>query len=158
MEAKIDYENDSETIYAVNEIRVENPFHTLICDVFINDEYLETFRGNGLLACSALGSSAYNKSLGGALLPHAFDLLELTEIVSIQNNAFNSVGSPIILDNGTHVTLKGAFRKAVVGFDYSTSENESPTCLDIFLSDKKVSIIRPRSYSYINSLRKSFIK
>lgn len=159
LETKIDYENKSETIYGVNEIRIENPFHTLICDVSVNGEYLETFRGNGLLACSSLGSSAYNKSLGGALLPHEMDLLELTEIVSIQNNAFNSVGSSLIFDADTHVTLKGQFTKnAVVGFDFSTSKNESPVALDIFLSDKKVSIIRRKSYSYINSIRKSFIK
>ena len=159
LETKIDYEKKSETIYGVNEIRIENPFHTLICDVSINGEYLETFRGNGLLACSSLGSSAYNKSLGGALLPHDLDLLELTEIVSIQNNAFNSVGSPLILDAETHVLLKGQFtQNAVVGFDYSTSKNESPVALDIFLSKKKVNIIRRKTYSYVNSIRKSFIK
>ena len=159
LETKIDYEKKSETIYGVNEIRIENPFHTLICDVSINGEYLETFRGNGLLACSSLGSSAYNKSLGGALLPHDMDLLELTEIVSIQNNAFNSVGSPLILDADTHVLLKGQFtQNAVVGFDFSTSKNESPIALDIFLSKKKVNIIRRKTYSYVNSIRKSFIK
>lgn len=159
LETKIDYEKKSETIYGVNEIRIENPFHTLICDVYINNEYLETYRGNGLLACSSLGSSAYNKSLGGALLPHDLDLLELTEIVSIQNNAFNSVGSPLILDSETHVLLKGQFtQNAVVGFDHSTSKNESPVALDIFLSKKKVNIIRRKSYSYVNSIRKSFIK
>ena len=159
LETKIDYEKKSETIYGVNEIRIENPFHTLICDVSINGEYLETFRGNGLLACSSLGSSAYNKSLGGALLPHDMDLLELTEIVSIQNNAFNSVGSPLILDADTHVLLKGQFtQNAVVGFDFSTSKNESPVALDIFLSKKKVNIIRRKTYSYVNSIRKSFIK
>ncbi len=158
LESKIDYENYSETVYAVNEIRIENPFHTLICDVFINDQYLETFRGNGLLACSSLGSTAYNKSLGGALLPHKKDLLELTEIVSIQNNAFNSLGSSLILDVGDHITLKSDFKKAVVGFDFSTSTHESPTCLDIYLSHKKVSIIRPKKYSYVETVRKSFIK
>ncbi len=159
LETKIDYEKKSETIYGVNEIRIENPFHTLICDVFVNGEYLETFRGNGLLACSSLGSSAYNKSLGGALLPHKMDLLELTEIVSIQNNAFNSVGSSLIFDADTHVLLKGQFtQNAVVGFDFSTSKNESPVALEIFLSNKKVKIIRRKTYSYINSIRKSFIK
>ena len=124
LETKIEYENKSETIYGVNEVRVENPFHTLICEVYVDGEYLETFRGNGLLACNSLGSSAYNKSLGGALMPHDLDLLQLTEVVSIQNNAFNSLGSSLIFDHSTHVTLKGQFTKnAVVGFDFSTSNN-----------------------------------
>ena len=159
LKGEVKYQNNAQVIYALNEIRIENPFHTLISDVFINDEKLEAFRGNGLMVCSSLGSSAYNKSLGGALMPHDLDLLQLTEVVSIQNNAFNSLGSSLIFDDKTHVTLKGQFTKnAVVGFDYSTSKNESPTSLDIFLSDKKVSIIRRKSYSYINSIRKSFIK
>lgn len=159
LETKIDYEDKSETIYGINEIRVENPFHTLICEVLINGEYLETYRGNGLLVSSCLGSSGYNKSLGGSLLPHNLEMLELTEVVSIQNNAYNSLGSSLILDMNSHITLKGQFTKnAVVGYDFSTSKNESPTCLDIFLSKKKVKIIRRKSYSYINSIRKSFIK
>lgn len=158
LESKIDYAFQNETIYGVNEIRIENPFHTLICDVYINDKYFETFRGNGLLACTSLGSSAYNKSLGGALLPHNKDLLELTEIVSIHNNAFNSLNSPLVLNEDDHVTLKGEFHKAVVGFDFSTSEHESPISLDIFLSNKRVKIIRPSDYSYIQSIKKSFIK
>lgn len=158
LEAQIEYENESELIYAVNEVRVENPFHTLICDVYVNDQYLETFRGNGLLMCSSLGSTAYNKSLGGALLPHKKDLLQLTEIVSIHNNAFNSLGSSLILDVGDHVTLKGEFQNSVVGFDFATSEHESPKVLDIKLSHKRVSIIRPKTYSYVQTIRKSFIK
>ena len=42
--ALIEARIDDLTIYAVNEIRIENPFHTLISDVYVNDEILETFR------------------------------------------------------------------------------------------------------------------
>ena len=84
------YEKSEKTIYAVNEIRIENPFHTLICDVAINDNKLETYRGNGLLVSSALGSSAYNKSLGGALMDHELETLELTEIAGLGNNLYRN--------------------------------------------------------------------
>ena len=36
-------------VYAVNEIRIENPFHTLVSDINVNGELLENFRGNGLV-------------------------------------------------------------------------------------------------------------
>ena len=56
------FEKETIDIYSLNEIRLENPFHTLISDVYINNELLEKFRGNGLIVSTSAGSSAYNKS------------------------------------------------------------------------------------------------
>ena len=78
--------NNDKTIYAINEVRLENPFHTLICNIYINNENMEAFRGNGLVVSSELGSSAYNKSLGGALVDHQLNILQLAEIAPISSN------------------------------------------------------------------------
>ena len=63
MEAKA----DGETVCAINEIRIENPYRTQNFDVLLNDIPLEFFRGTGLCVCTQLGSTAYNRSLGGAI-------------------------------------------------------------------------------------------
>ena len=153
----IKYENDDEIIYAVNEIRIENPFHTLISNVFVNDEELETFRGNGLVVASSLGSSAYNKSLGGALLDNDIEALELTEIAAISNNTYRSLGSSLVLSNEKTVTFAGEFKGAVVGYDYLNMEQKELVRITISQSEKVINIIRPKNHSYIERIRKSFI-
>ena len=152
------YEKQEETIFAVNEIRVENPFHTLICDVAINDEALETYRGNGLLVSSSLGSSAYNKSLGGALLDNDLEALELTEIAGLGNNLYRSLGSSIILKGDKQIIITGQLSDAVIGFDFSNIRKEDKLLkLAISYSNKKFRVIHSPNYSYIDKIRKSFI-
>ena len=149
---------NSKTIYAINEIRFENPFHTLVCDVKLNGEELETFHGNGLLVCNELGSSAYNKSIGGSVIAHDLDLIQLTEISTIQNNSFRSLGSPIILKPDTVISFSGNFYNVIVGYDHLTCNPNGANEFLVTGSNKKVHLVYDSEYSSINNLRRSFIK
>ena len=158
LEGRVISNEKSGVIYAINEIRVESASRTLICDVLINNKPLETFHGNGLLVASALGSSAYNKSLNGSVVQPTIDCLQLTEIAAIQNNINRSFGSSLVLDKNVEITLKGEFRKSVIGFDYQTASDITLKELSVYLSDKKVTILHPKNYDYIKKLKRSFIQ
>ena len=149
--------NKEETIFAVNEIRIENPFHTLISEVYINDEKLETFRGSGLLVSSTLGSSAYNKSLGGALMDNDINALQLTEIAPISNNVYRSLGSSFVLSNKKTITFSGDFKHVVVGYDYLNLEEKELVSIKISQADKVVRVLHNENHSDIQRIRKSFI-
>jgi NAD+ kinase len=152
------YEDEIKKFYAVNEIRLENPFRTLTCEVFINDESLEIFRGNGLVVSSALGSSAYNKSLGGALVEARFDTIQLTEIAPIENNVYRSIGSSLIIKDDSEIVFKGKFIEEVIGYDSHYVHEGVLLELRTILSDKKVNIIRRKDHSFVKLLRKTFVK
>jgi len=158
LKGEIVSEEKTETIYAINEIRIENPFHTLICDVLINNDTLETFHGNGLLVASSLGSSAYNKSLGGSIIQPTLECLQLTEIATIQNNFNRSLGSSFVVNKSDKITLKGELKQSVVGFDYQTLNDIVLKELTVSLSDKKVTILHPKNYSYLQKIKRSFIQ
>ena len=144
-------------ILAVNEIRVENPFHTLICKVSINGVYLETFRGNGLCVCSSNGSTAYNKSLGGSVVAMDANTMQLTEIASINNRVYRSLNSSIVLDANSHISLEGEFKEAVFGYDYLTTRGDTNK-IDIKLSSKSVTFIYKKNRTFIDKVRESLIK
>ena len=146
------------TIYALNEIRFENPFHTLVCSVSINGEHLEKFHGNGLLVCSELGSTAYNKSLGGAVIYRGLGVLQLTEISTIQNNIYRSLGSSFILPKDTVFTFEGDFTNVVIGYDHLTCECQGVNTFKVQASDKCVHIIYDKNHSSLTSIKRSFIK
>lgn len=153
-----EYANKKEEFYALNEVRLENPFHTLISAVYINEEKLENYRGNGLIVSSSLGSSAYNKSLGGALIDHSLNALEITEIASIQNNAYRSLGSSLVINGDKKVSFVGPFKDAVVGFDHLNIKNDdSLEKVSVSYSDKKVRIIYSKEHSYVERIKKSFV-
>lgn len=145
-----------ETLYAVNEIRIENPFHTLVSDVLIDGERLETFSGNGLIVCSSLGSTAYNRSLGGALVSTELETLQITEIAPILNKSYHSIGSSLILDGNKTVQFVGNLSHVVVGYDHLTSNISDPLEVKISLSDKYVHILHSDKHSHFDKIRESF--
>ncbi|MGI6714097.1 MAG: NAD kinase [Bacilli bacterium] len=157
LEAKITFQNHVETIYGVNEIRLENPFHTLICDVYIDEYFLETYRGNGLSVCGPLGSTGYNKSLGGAAVESLVDVLQLTEIAPISSNVFRSLGSSLILDTRRRITLEGKFPEAIIGYDHLTLPDRGPKKIEIYQSDKSIQLFHQNRHPYVKTLREAFI-
>ena len=149
---------NNKVIYAVNEIRFENPFHTLVCEVEINGEHLEKFHGNGLLVCSELGSTAYNKSLGGAVISHEVGVLQLTEISTIQNNLYRSLGSSFILPTTTEFAFNGDFNNVVIGYDHLTCDCNNAKTIRIKNSNKMINIIYSNEHSSLSAIKRSFIK
>ena len=158
LHAEVSSKTSSNNFFAVNEFRIENPFHTLIADVFINDEHLETFRGNGLVVSSSIGSSAYNKSLGGAVIDTSLDIMELTEIAAIQNNVFRSLNSSYVASGDSKITFKGNFNEVVVGYDFETFHLEESSSITLTLSKKCISIIHIKDKNHIAKLKESFIE
>ena len=148
---------DSE-VYAVNEIRIESPFQTLISEVEIDGKHLETFRGNGLSVSSSLGSSAYNKSLSGAVVSPKLEVLELTEIAPINNRVFHSLHSSLVLNDKTEIVLRPKTSNIIIGYDELISEDKNSNMIKFVLSNKRVSLLYKEDYDYISNLSKAFIE
>lgn len=153
---KASYTNNE--IYAINEIRIESPFQTIIADVEINGKHLESFRGNGLVVSTSLGSSAYNKSLSGAIVSPRLEVMELTEIAPINNRVDHSLRSSLILDANSEIVLKPKTGNIIIGYDELISEDKHSDVIKFSLSDKKVSLLYKEDYDYITHLSKTFIE
>ena len=154
MEARV----GQDTWCAVNEIRVENPVRTQDITVLINDEKFEEFRGSGLCVSSQLGSTAYNRSLGGAVLQKGLHAFEMTEIAGIHHSRFRSLGAPFVMADSTRISfVSDDFSGAVLGADSETVPLSGEGSVNILKSpDKKLRILRPRKVDYFERLRRLF--
>ena len=139
--------------YAINEMRVENPVKTQEIDVYINEEKLETCHCTGISVCTQTGSTAYNRSLKGAVVESGLEIMEITEITSVHHTYFRSLGVPLVLSGNNKIKLESVFEKnAVVCYDREylpVLGNSTITCT---LSDKEVNIAHYRPISYISRL------
>ncbi len=146
------------TYYALNEVRVENNRRSQVMDVYINHEFFETFRGNGLCVSTASGSTAYNKSLGGAVINSSAGLMQLSEIAGIHHNAYRSLGSPLILDYSHKIELRSDnFDGAILGVDQLVFDLKGADHIDIVLSNKKARFIQYRHVPYIQRLKRAYL-
>ncbi len=147
----------TEKVYAVNEARIENVVKTQIMTVHINKEELEVFRGTGLCISTQYGSTAYNRSINGAVVQRGLEVLQLTEIAGIHHRAYRSLNSPIILRSDAEIELESkSFEDAMLGYDHkikSISEAKKITCK---LSDKKVHVARYRKDDFVKKLKNLF--
>ena len=110
------------------------------------------------MVCSSLGSSAYNKSLGGALIDSDLNALELTEIAGLDNNIFHSLKSSLVVSGNKKISFKGELSGTMVGYDnLSLNKQDNLKEVTVSISDKKVSIVYSKNNSYIKKVRKSFV-
>ena len=148
----------SDVFYAINEFRVENRIRTCVVDVYLNDELFETFRGNGLIVSSPFGSTAYNRSLGGAIIMPTIKAMQLTEIAGIHHNLYRSLNSPLVLDGNVKIKLKIAEpKKCILGIDHRLLNNDFVSDVSIELANKYVKFIHFKDISFFDRLKKSFI-
>ena len=91
---------------ALNESTLRNIVKTMVCDVYINNQLFERFRGDGLVISTPTGSTAYNKSVGGAILDPRIIGFQLGEMASLNNRVFRTLGSPVVFGSDTKLTLR----------------------------------------------------
>lgn len=158
LEAELCYYKTKKTLYGINEIRLENRYHTCVLDVYINDNYFESFRGNGLCISTPFGSTGYNKSLNGAVVLNDVEVLQMTEIAGIHNNAYCSLQNPLIVSKNTTLELKTNSKYTLVGLDHLTFSEENLKSVIVKYSDKKIKLVHYKeNYTNIDRIKKSFI-
>ena len=145
--------------YALNDIRVESTNKTVLMDVKINNKFLQTFRGNGLCFSTQSGSTAYNKSLGGAIMWPSTKGFQMTEVAPISNNAYSSIGASLIFSSKDKITLNGTFKNLFFTYDTEHKSLEGKKEIKISIAKNKVKIARfTKHYDFYKRLQDGFIK
>lgn len=149
---------NGEIFHALNEMRIENSYRSQVIDMYVNDEHMETFRGNGLCVSTPSGSTALNKSLGGAVINPSLRLMQVTEIAGIHHNAYRSLGSPLILGDEDVVRFETDFNEnAVLGIDTDIFELKDHDVIEARLSKRVAHFCDYRHVSFVKRLRKSYL-
>ncbi|MBD3793322.1 MAG: NAD(+)/NADH kinase [Campylobacterales bacterium] len=70
IEGYIESGNEKKDFYAFNDVVITRPTvsHMVKLDAFINEDWFNTYRGDGLIISTPTGSTAYNLSLGGPIV------------------------------------------------------------------------------------------
>lgn len=99
-------DGNSQHFLALNESTIRRGSRTMVADVFIKDECFERFRGDGIAVSTPTGSTAYNKSVGGAIIHPSINAIQLAEIASLNNRVFRTLGSPLVVSENEWIELR----------------------------------------------------
>ena len=114
---------------------------------------------DGLSVSTPTGSTAYNKSLGGAVLHPTIEALQLTEIASLNNRVYRTLGSPLIVPKHEKITVyptrMGSYTLSV---DNKTYTNRNVKKIEFSIDQRKISFVASASHtSFWERVRESFI-
>lgn len=140
--------------YALNEMRIENIKRTQVLDVYVDGEFFETCRGSGVCLSTQAGSTAYNRSLGGAVIDSGLSLMQMAEITAIQHSKHRSLGNPYILKDDRTVEFRSDdFSNAILCYDHLNRQLKEIDKVVCTMSDRCVQFVRYRKYSYLKRLK-----
>jgi len=128
-------------------------------EIYINGDYMDTYRGDGLIISTPTGSTAYNLSAGGPILKPDSEMIAITGICP-----HSLAHRPWVVSAGDEVRirLKGAGvggeafgREASVVVDGDERGALTPdTFMSVRRSDEHTTIMRTTDYSFYEILRR----
>ncbi|WNS74600.1 NAD kinase [Bacillus sp. DTU_2020_1000418_1_SI_GHA_SEK_038] len=153
--------DDQTSFYCLNEFSIRSAIiKTFVLDVFIDDFHFETFRGDGMVVATPTGSTAYNKSLRGSIVDPLLPCLQVSEMASLNNNRYRTLGSSFILSGDRKLT----FGVVQDGNDHPTMamDNEALSIqhvekVDIKLSGKIIKTVKLKDNSFWEKVQRTFL-
>ncbi|KAF0819518.1 putative NAD kinase [Bacillus sp. ZZV12-4809] len=132
----------------------------MVIDVFIDDFHFETFRGDGMIVATPTGSTAYNKSVNGAVVDPLLPCMQVSELASLNNNRYRTLGSSFILSENRQLTLKvvqDGNDHPTMGMDNEALSIQHVEKIDIKLSSKIIKTVKLKDNSYWEKVKRTFL-
>lgn len=144
--------------YALNDIVIHRtgPLSLVSLTVYVNGQYLNTFKGDGMIVSTPTGSTGYNMSAGGPIVDPKAQLLLLTPI-----NCHTLTQRSIVIDPQDEIVIEVGSRRAQqdeiveVSFDgdHGCLLNVGE-CIRIRRADVSARILKCSKISFLEILRK----
>ncbi|MGF7046248.1 NAD+ kinase [Paenibacillus sp. DS2015] len=158
LELEVQKKSGTTSYIALNEFTLKGVDGTLVAQIDINNQPFEMFRGDGICVSTPSGSTAYNKSLGGAMVHPSIEALQIAEIASINNRVFRTMGSPLLLPKHHYCDIfSRKDQRLLLTVDHNNIPIDDLISVRCQVSKQKISFARYRPYPFWNRVRSSFL-
>ena len=149
--AEGDFGSSPEYSFAFNELAIQRQSPNMISTtVFVNDEMIATYWGDGVLVSTPAGSTAYSLSVGGPVVAPDCRCFLISPIAP-----HNLTMRPVVIPDTAVIRICVATR----GTDFSVSlDNQTYSAADgasfrIVKADKSIFLVRLQNISFYDTLR-----
>lgn len=154
------YTKDKSYIFnSLNEIVIRKAdFSILKTKVFIDNELLENFVGDGLLISTSTGSTAYNMSFNGSIIYNTLNAYILTPVAPINNKAYNTLTNSIIIPNDKVIRIDDDVNSLFI-----MNDGKNYCCDNVLKIESRVKInaikcLRMNEFHFIKVINKKIIE
>ncbi|MBS1527994.1 MAG: NAD kinase [Bacteroidetes bacterium] len=142
--------------YALNDITIHKRDDSamITTHAFLNDEFLNSYWGDGIIISTSTGSTAYSLSCGGPII-----FPQCNNIVVTPISPHNLNVRPIVLPDSSTLTFDVECRSAnyLVSCDSRTAIIDKTMKFHIRKADFRLNLIRLNNESYLSTLRNKLL-
>lgn len=153
--------DDQNPFYCLNECSIRsNVIKAFVMDVFIDDLHFETFRGDGMIVSTPTGSTAYNKSVRGAIVDPRLSAIQVSEIASLNNNEYRTLGTSFLLSGDRTLTLKvvqDGNDHPIIGLDNEAMSIRHSVQIKLRLANKEIKVLKLKNNSFWHKVQRNFL-
>ncbi len=144
---------------ALNEATIKRLSKTMVADIIINNVPFERFRGDGISVSTPTGSTAYNKSLGGAVLHPTIEALQIAEVASLNNRVYRTLGSSIVVPKKDKIVIEPKHNdRYSIAVDNKTFTCDNIKTIEYQIDNSKIHFVATSSHtSFWNRVKDAFI-
>lgn len=159
-ETKVITDDSDLYFFSLNEIVIrQKELNTVVLDVKIDDVFLETAVGDGLLISTSFGSTAYNLSFGGSIVYNTFHTLQITPIAPLNNKSYRSLLNSVILpENKVISLLPQRNRDLLITIDGENKYYENVIKVETVVDKKRINCLRRKGYNFVEKINEKFLK
>ena len=160
--ADIKFEDGGEIAYrALNEFVIRGQgTHPVHLNISINTSFIERFSGDGIIISTPAGSTAYNYSLGGALVDPRLNLLQVAPMAPMNNTAYRSLTSSILLPANDSLIIEPCDEQSSylsILFDGQDETFSGIKSIELCLSKRKINLVRFGGTTFWDKVKTKFL-
>ena len=153
---------DGDKIYELNALNEfvfkSSDFKTLKLNIEIDNEHLENFVGDGVVISTSFGSTAYNLSLGGAIVYNTFHSLQITPIAPLNSKTYRNLLGPLVLPDDKLITLiPNNTNDLLITFDGENKVFNNISKIEVLMENKTIKCFRKNGYNFIKKINEKFL-
>lgn len=153
--------DDHTSFYCLNDCSIRSSIiKTFVMDVCIDGLHFETFRGDGMIVSTPSGSTGYTKSVNGAVVDPMLPCLQISELASLNNNKYRTLGSSFIISGERELVLnivQDGNDYPVIGMDNEALSIQHIKKITITLGDKKIKTVKLKDNSFWEKVQRKFL-
>lgn len=141
---------DGPLAYALNEVFVHrgDSMSLLRTQVFVDNHYVATYSGDGVIIATPTGSTAYSLSCGGPILTPDSRCLAITPI-----SAHTLTLRPIIIPDTAHITLQVEGLQSTLGIDSRRDVLAGAATIALRRAPFSIRLIRTAGQNFFSAIR-----
>lgn len=158
-ETKVETKEGVLIFNSLNEILVrDKDLNATHLNIYINENLLEKFVGDGILVSTSFGSTAYNLNFGGSIVYNDLHTMQITPVAPLNSKSYQVLRNSVIIPEKrvVSITPTKSSKNLLITVDGENRFYNDVSKIEVSVN-KKIKFLRMNEYDYTKKINEKFL-